>query len=154
MTILVTPVNVAIVTEALVQQLSEWAALAAVTVLRADKLNETPGRCPWLGVYRDNVEYAIGPLGFGSGFRNQRIALVVVAQAAGSSGANCEDALEALLREVVGALLTDVTLRGTVRVIEELTVRYADYREVAGGSYMQTAAVYLTAVVPVSISQV
>jgi len=150
---IVTTVNVATITNALVQLLRNWPALQNVTVGRAEELNETPGACPWIGVYRDNVEYIIKTLGYGSGMRDQRVVLVAVAQESdGVSGERCEDRLEALLREMVSAILSDVTIGGSVRVIEDLSVRYADYRK-EGGSYMQTAAVYLTAVTTVQISQ-
>ena len=146
----VTAVNVSTVTAALVSLLDE--ALGNVAVVRAEEINETPGNCPWVGVYRDNVEYVIKTLGFGSGMREQRINLVVVVQESdGTSGERCEDRLEELLKNVVGAILSDVTLRSTVQVVTDFQVRYADYRKIGGG-FMQTAAVYLTAVTTVLVS--
>jgi hypothetical protein len=147
----ITPVNVAAVTDALVQLLR--ARLANTAIGRASELNEDVNNCPWIGVYRDNVRYEVRTLGYGSGMRTQRITLVVAVQESDpDSGDKCEDRLEALLVRVVGALLSDTTLGGTVAVIENLEVRYADYQKV-GNSYMQTAAVYLTAQTTVNASQ-
>lgn len=153
MTIIYRPANVAAITAALVEQLANWAGIAAlkVNVGRANELNETPGDCPWVGIYRDRVRFVSRTVGMGSAMRDQQVSLVVAVQEAdGVSGEKCEDRLEALLAEVLAAILTDLTVGGRVRMIEDLEVRYADYRKVAGGSYMQTAAVYLTAVVNVS----
>lgn len=152
MTVKITPVNVATVTAAIRAMLLN--DLQNVTVDRSGAINETPGSCPWVGVYRGSVNYAFGPMGFGSGFRMQEIKLVVLAQQSHpSSGENCEDLLEALVAQVMSALLTDVTMGGTVRNIKEIEVIYADYKKI-GTSFMQTAAVYLTTEVPVSVSQV
>lgn len=143
--ITITPINVATVTDALMALLKDWPALENVNVLRSEEINETPGECPWVGVYRENVDYPIRTIGFGSGMRDQKISLVIVAQESdGESGQKCEDRLESLLKEIIAAILTDVTIRGSVRVIEDVKVRYEDYRK-TGSSYMQTAAVYLTA---------
>lgn len=147
----VTPVNVATITDALVQLLTD--ALPNVEVGRAEALNEDINHCPWIGVYRDTVRYQIKTLGFGNGMRDQLVNLVVaVQQGDPDSGEKCEDRLEELLAQVCGAILSDATLRGTVHVITDFEVRYADYKKV-GSSYMQTAAVYLTAQTTVSVSQ-
>lgn len=152
MTIKVTPVNVATVTAALVEMIKD--ALPNIAVERSAPVNETPSSCPWVCVYRGSVEFKPGPLGFGNGYRLQEIKLVVlVQQSHPSSGDDCEDLLEALVADVAGVLLTDLTLRGTVRVLEEVSTVYTDFKK-SGGVYMQTAAVYLTASVPVSVSQV
>lgn len=152
MTIKITPVNVAKVTTAVVAMLKD--ALTNVAVERSAAVNETPSNCPWVCVYRGSVDYEPGPLGFGNGYRLQKIKLVVLAQHThASSGDDCEDLLEALVADVVGVLLTDLTLRGTVRVLEEVSTVYTDFKK-SGAVYMQTAAVYLTATVPVSVSQV
>lgn len=149
---IVSAVNVSVVTNGIVEMLKQWPALANATISRSEEINETAGGCPWIGVYRDNVDYVIKTVGYGSGMRDQRMNLVVLVQEAdGVSGEKCEDRLEALLREVISAILSDVTLGGTARVVDELTVRYSDYRK-EGGSFMQTAAIYLTAVTVVTVS--
>ena len=123
MTAIVTPVNVATVTAALVAQLANWPGVADLKarVESAEQLNETPGRCPWIGVYRDSVKFVVKTLGYGSGARNQHISLVLAVQESDPvSGEKCEARLEALLQQVLGALLTDVTIGGTVQVINQL----------------------------------
>lgn len=150
------PVNVATITAALVAQIAHHPGVADLktTVERAGELNATPGQCPWVGVYRDEVTYVIKTLGFGNAARDQRVSLVIAVQDADpSSGEACEDRLEKLVQEVMAALLSDLTIGGTARTIEDLVVRYTDYRKVPGGSFMQTAAVYLTAVTSVQVTQ-
>lgn len=145
------PQNVARVTDALVEQLK--AALINVEVSRADEFNEDPGLCPWVGVYRDTVRFETKTVGYGMGARDQHIELVVaVQQSDASSGQACEDRLEELLASIGGAILDDVTLRGTVRNVESMETRYADYKKV-GGSFMQTAVIYLTVVVSIAVVQ-
>lgn len=156
MTLVARPQNIASVTRALVAQLENWPQVRAlgVQVSRSEPLNEDPGSCPWVGVYRDSVEYTSKTLGFGTGYRDANVSLVVAVQQANpKSGQDCEDELEALVTEVAAAILTDVTLGGTVRGITNMKVLYADYRRV-GDSFMQTAAVYLTAQVPVTVSDI
>lgn len=144
-----TPANVAIVTGAIVERLVNDARLAEATVERSAELNEIPGRCPWIGVYRSGVEYPLRTLGMGSGWRQQRIDLMVFVQHSdGTSGEECEDRLEGLIVDVISVLLSDPTLGGAVDTLDEFTVKYLDYSQTDAG-YMQTAAIYFTAITSV-----
>lgn len=132
------------VTRALAEQLSDEDRLAAVTVTRSAPLNEMPSACPWIGVYRSQQELAPKTLGAYAGGMAHTATLIVVVQAAGgSSGDECEDLLEDLVSDTLGALLDDQSLRGTVQMITGMAVHYADYSRVEG-TYMQTAAIYVT----------
>lgn len=143
------PVNVAAITEKIVEILKDYPALQDATIERSEEVNEIPGRCPWISVYRSGVEYPLRTLGLGAGFRRQRIEFIIYAQEAdGTDAEECEIRLEALIVSVVGALLSDPTLRGAVDTIDEFSVRYVDYDKTETG-YMQTAAIYFTAITSV-----
>jgi hypothetical protein len=133
------------VTQAILDQLQAESRLSAATVTRSAPLNEMPSACPWIGVYRSQQEFAPRTLGAYAGGMSHKLALVIVVQAAGgSSGEECEDLLEALVSDTIGAILDDQSLRGTVQIVTGITVNYADYARVEG-TYMQTAALYVTA---------
>jgi hypothetical protein len=147
------PVNVTNITEAIVTMLTnaQGPHLSAARVTRDDELNEIPGLCPWIGVYRMGVSYPSRVLGLGSGFRGQRIELAVFCQHSdATSGEQCGERLEELIVEVISTLLSDPTLNKSVDTVDNFEVRYIDYaRDDAG--YFQTAAVYLTAVTMVHV---
>jgi hypothetical protein len=145
--------DVSKITKAVHEQLSACPSLADVPVERSADRNMDPNACPWIGIYRLTVQYAQRVLGYGGGIRDQRTRLLLLIQASDqSSGEACEEALEALVKEVVGALLSDTTLRGTVGTIEEFDVDYAAY-EREGNVFMQTAALQFVAVGNTTASQ-
>lgn len=147
----ITPINVANITAAVENMFVNADKLDAATIERDAELNEIPGLCPWIGIYRMGVTYPSRVLGLGSGFRGQRIELAVfVQQSDATSGEECGERLEALIVDVISVLLSDPTLGGSVDTIDNFEVRYLDYaRDDAG--YFQTAAVYLTAVTMVHV---
>jgi hypothetical protein len=140
------PVNIAKITESIVKILMNDGRLDQAVIERDAELNEIPGRCPWIGVYRMGVSYPQRTLGLGAGFRGQRVELAIfMQQSDATSGEECGERLEALIVDVLSVLLSDPTLGGSVDTIDNFEVRYLDYaRDDAG--YFQTAAVYLTAV--------
>jgi hypothetical protein len=144
------PLDVSQVTDALVNQIRAWPGCVNTNVSRAQELNKEPSQCPWVGVYRDRVNYVPKVVGLGTGAQEQQMYLVVVVQESHpTSGEQCENALERLVREVMRAILNDMRLTvdgsGLIRNMADLSVQYSDYR-IVGGIYMQTAAIYLTAV--------
>lgn len=146
MSVSITPVNVAEITKAVKDQLSVYPALADIKIERSADRNLDPNGCPWIGIYRLNVAYQERVLGYGGGVRDQRVRLLILMEAADqSSGEACEEALEELTAKVVGALLSDTTLRGRVATIEQFEIDYAGY-ERSGSVFMQTAALQFVAV--------
>ncbi len=145
----ITPVNVSDVTEKIVEILKDNAELSDATIERSEEVNEIPGRCPWICVYRAGVDYPIRTLGLGAGYRRQRIEFIIYAQQAdGTDAEECEVLLEQLIVHVISALLSDPTLGGKVDTLDEFSVRYVDYDKTENG-YMQTAAIYFTAITSV-----
>ena len=142
----ITPVNVAEITKVIAEILQDHEGLQDAIIERSEELNEIPGRCPWISIYRAGVDYPIRTLGLGAGYRNQRIEFIIYAQHSdGTSPDECEERLEALVVSVISALLSDPTLRGKVATIDEFSVRYVDYDKTEAG-YMQTAAIFFTAI--------
>lgn len=143
------PVNVSVITEGIETLLMNDSSLQGATIERSAEINELPHLCPWIGIYRNGVEYPVRTLGMGNGFRGQRISLVVMCQQAdATSGVECEQRLEQLLVDVIAALLADPTLNGTVDTLDEFQVQYVDYLQTDSG-YVQTAGVYFTALTTV-----
>lgn len=145
----ITPVNVSTITSAIESLLTNHNDLQDVLVERSTEINELPHRCPWVGIYRSGVEYPLRTLGMGSGFRGQRISFVLMAQHSdATSGEECEERLEQLIVNVIGALLSDPSLNGTVDTLDEFSVEYVDYLQTDAG-YVQTAGIYFTALTSV-----
>lgn len=141
----ITPTDVSEITKRIQEILQDHPDLQECIVERSAEVNEIPGRCPWLCIYRLGVEYPIRTLGLGNGFRQQRVELMLYAQQAdGSDPEECEERLEQLVVSCISALLSDPTLRGIVDTIDEFKVSYVDYDKSEAG-YTQTAAITFTA---------
>lgn len=139
------PVNVALISQAIVDAFKQSVELAQVTTVRGEDTEMTPDICPWIGVYRLSVEYPQRLLSGHAGFRGQQVRmLVLVSQADQGSGEACEDALEELVQNVLGALMTDTTLGGVVSGLDGFAVDYTRYTR-EGQSYLQTAAIQFVA---------
>jgi hypothetical protein len=147
------PADVSTITEALRVRLSEGLQAAygkPVFVERSEPVNENPDRCPWVGVYRARQSFPAKTIGMGTGFRDQRATLVIVANESSSKdGATCEDRLEGLMREVFAIILNDTSISGTVIQIEDIDVTWSNYTT-SGNAFFQEATVLLTTVVPVT----
>lgn len=151
---IIQPVSVSVITQAVQKMLQSDVRLAAALVVRSEEVNAVPGQCPWIGIYRSDCQFPQRVLGYGPGFRGQRVQVMILAQEAdGSSGEACEDRLNALVDKIVSVLLTDTTLGGAVLAVDDFAVRYPDYRRVADSSYMQTAMITFTALVNVGGTQ-
>ena len=149
----ITPTNVSEITSAIETMLNEAIDVgqAGVMVERSAEERLTPTPHGWVGIYRDGIDYPPRTLGMGSGYRNQLIRLYLVLQETDpTSGDECEDRLEALLQKVVGVLLSDPSLRGTVQTLDAFTVTYRAFKGDYG--FMQMARVDFTGVIPVSAS--
>jgi hypothetical protein len=147
---IIVPVSVSVITQAVERLLRADVRMEHVVLARSDEVNALPSQCPWVGIYRADCQFQQRTLGYGQGFRKQRVQVMILAQEAdASSGAACEDRLNALVDKIVSILLTDTTLGGAVEAVDEFAVRYPDYRRVADNSYMQTAMITFTALVNV-----
>lgn len=104
----------------------------------------------WVGVYRERIDYPPRTLGLGAGYRNQLIRLFLLVQESDpTSGDECEDRLEELLQNVIGVLLSDPTLKGTVQTLDEFSVVHESYDK-NDGIFVQMARIEFTGVIPVT----
>lgn len=149
----IVPINFSEVTKAIEAMLDDAADIgqAGVIIERSEEINESPTKHGWIGIYPDQISFPLRTLGMGAGYRNQAIRPFLLVQESDlSSGAECEDRLEALLQKVVGVLLSDPSLRGTVQTLaEELTVRRVKFGK-SEGVYMQMAQIDLIGLIPVT----
>jgi hypothetical protein len=149
----ITPVNVADITDAVEQLLRNWQPLMSAgvdNVEDAEEINQDAGRCPWVGIYRSKIRYPSRTLGMGTGYRGQRVDLILVMQQFDpTSGKACARRLEDLIQMVIGAVLSDPSLGGTVDALDEFEVQYPDYQRLDNG-FFQTAFLFFTGVTNVN----
>lgn len=153
----VIPVNVGDVMDALAAQIERHAAVqdeGIETVERCEPAPDTEDRCPWVGLFRVRVSFPPRTLGAGAGFRRQLIRIAVgIAQSDPNSGAECEERLERLVAAVIGAILTDPSIGGTVSTLaEDFELVYPAYQKLEDQPYVQLAYLEFTAIAQVSIS--
>lgn len=125
---------------------------SGVQIERYEELTKTPGKAGWACIYRARVDYPPRTLGIGSGYRNQLIRLFAFASESDpSSGEEAGQRLDLLLQKLVGTLLSDPSLKGTVQTLDEFSVDYFDYqRQSDTGMYLQYAQLNFTGVIPVT----
>jgi hypothetical protein len=148
----IVPINFSDVTRAIESMLNDAPTIgqAGVKVKRSDEINESPTAHGWIGIYPDEISCPPRALGMGSGYRNQLIRPFLLVQHNDlTSGADCEERLETLIQKVVGVLLSDTSLKGTVQTIGEFTVRRVKFDK-SEGIYMQMARIDFTGEIPVS----
>lgn len=146
-------IDVAVITQAVEDLLKADLALADVAIERAAEIPAEPGRHGFVGIYRETINYPSRAVGAGAGFRRQRVNLIlVVKQSDATSGKQCEDRLESLIKRVMDRLLTDHSFGGTVDTLDEqIDVRYEKYDKL-GNIFTQQAAIYLSGLINVSAS--
>lgn len=139
--------NISAITQAIEELLANDQDFEDTTVCRGEPLNTDPANCPWIGIYRRDLEYEPRTLGLGSGHRGYRGNIVIIAQTSSlASGASCEDELDALVRDIVDAILTDPTIRSSIEALHEVVVTYS-YDSVTDDDYEiyhQSAYIQLT----------
>jgi len=143
-----TPKSAFDVVTALMTQLKAYGDLAALdpTIERSREVNNDSSKTPWVCCYRYGVEFTprtLGPLAN----RRQTIHLVIACQASDPiSGEKCEERLEELIKFVMAALLSDVTIGGTVVMLDEkINVQYPDV-QLRTDQYTQTAFIQFAAI--------
>ena len=144
-------VSVNAYTKAVVKQLRNHPLTQGIDISRSEEINTLPNRCPWIGVYRSGVQYPVRVLGNQGGSRYQYVDLILVCQQVNyNSGAECEDAMEQMIADVIAALWDNQSLKdndqapGLCDVLDKLEVMYTKYVK-EQNAYMQTAMIYVTA---------
>jgi hypothetical protein len=98
----------------------------------------------WVGIFKESQDFPIITVGAGQAGRTHQIRLVVAVKHGDlSSGEQCEDNLEALLKSVRDALLNGGSFGGLVDFLSEMRVQYARY-ERSDTKFTQTAYMFVT----------
>jgi len=121
-------VDVGEVTRAILQMLNDHPAIgnSNVAIERSGEPPDDPGPFGWVGIYRSQASFNPRALGYGSGYRDHKIRLCVHVRMSNlDSPEGCEDDIETLIANIVGTILSDETLKGTVdNLAPEFTVQY------------------------------
>lgn len=144
----ITTVDDAVITAALVAWLQSWPALVDLqaSIEDSEAVNQSPEKCPWVGVYHSRTSLVPRTLGMGTGYRQQRVTVALLMNAASSdSGVDCKVRLGELVKAVTSALCSNESISGTVDALEDIEVVKSNYAQV-GNAYFQEAVVTLTAV--------
>lgn len=150
---IIVPVNVDGITQAVKDMWTDdiQIGVAGVLVERYEPVNKEPTEHGWVSVYRARVDYPPRALGLGAGYRQQFVRLfALVSESDMTSGEQCGTRLDDLLQKLVGTLLSDPTLKGTVDTLDEFSVDYFDYTKDGNNVYMQSAQLNFTGIIPVS----
>lgn len=119
-------INVAELTKTIQKVLKEHPTLLDLkNVERGEYVNFDPGACPWLGVYRTDVEYAPRALGNHSKSWEVSITIKLVLQVYGKDGPTAEEELENLIHRVLSVMLTDLTVKQVVQMLRTMRVQYS-----------------------------
>lgn len=133
------------ITKALVAAFENDPDFSGWTVSRSEYVNEDHAMCPWLGVYRQAIDYTPETLGMGSDHWTASMIVRLIVQAANlSSGADCEDDLEGYVKQVVDKVVEDTTLAATVDMVNGIKISYSYVAEDEETIYFQAAIVELT----------
>jgi len=125
-------INYATISSALQAQLLADATVAGLLkvarIERGGFMNVDADNTPWVGVYRGGISYAPRTLGSDQNWEATPNIRVIAQTSDLKSGERCEDSLEALVKAINDAILTDTTIGGTVDIVTGFDVEYS-YRE-------------------------
>lgn len=143
MSLIIQVKNVSELCEKLKEQLQEWPYMAdeEVTIERAEPVNKSSDRCPWIGIYRQQQTLETRTLGLGTGYRRHNITLALVMQEASNrSGQACEEKLERLVSEAISAICSDESIRGSVIALDPspFVLTYSSYQVEENSFFQET----------------
>ena len=115
------------------------------TIERAELVNENPALCPWLGIYRESIDYAPETLGLGPDHWTAIMTLTLIVQSSNfGSGTQAEDDLEGYVKSVITKMFEDTTIRGSVDMINAIKVSYSYIAEDEQTLFFQSALIEMT----------
>lgn len=115
------------------------------TIERAELVNENPAICPWLGIYRESIDYAPETLGLGPDHWTAIMTLTLIVQSSNfNSGTQAEDDLEGYVKSVITKMFEDTTIRGSVDMINTIKVSYSYVAEDEQTLFFQSALIEMT----------
>ena len=115
------------------------------TIERAELVNENAAICPWLGIYRESINYAPETLGLGPDHWTAIMMLTLIVQSSNfNSGTQAEDDLEGYVKSVITKVFEDTTIRGSVDMINAIKVSYSYVAEDEQTLFFQSALIEMT----------
>lgn len=136
--------NASDITKAIHEAFNNDPAFSKFEIERSEFVNVDPGRCPWIGIYRQTINYAPETLGSGPDYWTGTLAVDIVAQAANfNSGEDAEDDLEGYIETIINKMVEDTTIRSSVDMINEISVSYSYIAEDEETIYFQAAIISL-----------
>ncbi len=121
-------INYSTITTALAAQLKADASISETIkekyIERGGTINEKPDRAPWIGIYRSKLNHDPRTLGSMNNWESTGQIRIAVQQVDMKSGMDCEDRLEALVQDVLNAIIADTTIGGTVDMVNKFAIDY------------------------------
>ncbi len=120
-------INTAELNAELVRLIAEYPDVAREFkhVERGEYVNKDPGRTPWCGVYRTNIDYLPKVLGHHSKSWEALLTLKLVVQAHAGTGPEAEDACEDAVQRVMTAVLSDLTVHTKAEMLKSISIEYS-----------------------------
>ena len=114
------------------------------TIERNEYINMDFEKTAWVGIYRGTFKYTPQTLGRGLNAWRANPSIRIIVQASSLDSAEAaEDELEGYIEEVLDAIMTDITLGGTVAMINEINVSYGYNETESETIYSQNAELEL-----------
>lgn len=115
------------------------------TIERGELVNMDPKCCPWLGIYRGEIDYSPETLGDGPDYWTGILKAKLIVQAVNfQSGAATEDDLEDQVEKIITKVFDDTTIRSTVDMVNEVKVSYSYVADDEETFFFQAAMIDLT----------
>lgn len=100
----------------------------------------------WVGIFRTGMQFPERLVGAGYSGRAHKIDIMLMLVQTADTGADCEDRLGKLVKDVLDALINDGNFGGTVDVLSSIEVRYPDYGRAGADQtqFRQSAFIFIT----------
>lgn len=138
-------INYSTITTALAAQLKADATVSQTIkekyIERGGPVNEKPDRAPWIGVYRSKITHDPRTLGRVTNWESKGSIRICVQAVDMTSGKECEDRLELLVKAVIDAILADTTIGGTVDIVTKFSIDYRYLEAERRTLYFQMAVI-------------
>lgn len=145
-------INLSDITSSLQATFQGSATLAAhgftpAGIVRGEYVNMDPDLAPWLGIYRTKADYSPRALGRGNaGAWSATVTIRLLIQTSSLQGGDdCEDLLEAYVKDTLDAVWADPTWTSTVDMVTGLDIEYSYKDADTSTIYFQWAMVTITA---------
>lgn len=133
------------VTSALATQLGNDSGVTSLLKINnidlGTHLNMDADRAPWVGVFRNGLNYS--PRSLGGQWQLSGKILVVCQAVDYKSGERCRNTLKTLVTAVITAIVSDETINDTVDIISNISVEYVFKQDERETLHFQSALINL-----------